>query len=53
MHEVKNKFLKKFRRFFLLKMLAARAQYLLFGPQKNSKINDGCVAEIKMDWKKI
>ena len=33
-------------------MPATRAQYLLFGPHQSSKINDGCLAEIKMDWTK-
>ena len=34
-HEVQNKIFYKFCRFFLLKMPATRAQYLLFRPQKS------------------
>jgi len=33
-------------------MPAARAQCLLFGSDNSSKINDGCLAEIKLDWTK-
>jgi len=33
-------------------MPAARAQCLQFGPDKSSKINEGFLAEIKLDWTK-
>jgi len=50
MNEVQKQFFFKYGRFFLLKLLATRAQYLLFGPEKSSKINDGSLAEINLDW---